>query len=446
MTTTTSFTEQVLAIVCKPEAVAAMKSGGACPSFIETISLKTPPDITSTSLSTLEPVLCSTPVEGEIVPPIQAKHGQRSPWGNWTYINYADMPAPSLDTYIRRRSMFFNLLPKLVNKRAAELAPALLEMERRYNKQPGARTEIHELAAPGWHEYLKSVGVNPSTFRTWKRGYALKRLEAMVVDPTKPKPVRNSGGNGGGGGSTRSTAVDSPDSGDAIMRKAAIRLAKIMTNPLLTQDEKMQQATYRAEEYLEAEASGNYTVDPSEPDAEHNPITPGLSPMTVPVPALKDANEALLEAAFAAATTAANKVVEIDIKARFYPVLTFYSGRHTIKFAQMLKARGLRGSSHRGKTGYALSSTHRSDALIGTAFAKEYRTCVYPNADGSYPTRRDVYFATPAYKTFEEAWEFVKGFDDALPDLHIEYGVFFEGDDFGGTLHLCGEPEPSHGG
>jgi len=62
------------------------------------------------------------------------------------------------------------------------LYPALLEMESRYEKQQGARSDLHEVLAQTWHKYLVSVGLKPGTFRMWKSRMvaALKQLEEVT--------------------------------------------------------------------------------------------------------------------------------------------------------------------------------------------------------------------------------------------------------------------------
>lgn len=100
VTTTTSFTEQVLAIMCKPEAVAAMKSGGVCPSFIERISQHIPLDVSNTTdvaneRETLEREIddkateiigqFSSRIEYELLPLLYRMRGllPHGEWGNW---------------------------------------------------------------------------------------------------------------------------------------------------------------------------------------------------------------------------------------------------------------------------------------------------------------------------------------------------------------------------
>jgi hypothetical protein len=221
-----------------------------------------------------------------------------------------------------------------------------------------------------------------------------------------------------------------------------------------------------AEAALEANQMKHVVSETTEQDEGtiHGPvvthsITPALTPLTVaPAPIVneplgiltgdpaqreklvelaraerQDANEILLNAAYAAAITAANAVNETDINARFHPVLVFYTNRQTIKFGRMLKAKGVESYSHRGRTCYGLSS-------MGYL-------CV-----GAHE-RKDI--STPAYRTYEEAWAYAKGFAEALPNLDIAYGVTFKGDEriwedgtngCYATLIMRNEPAQTHGG
>lgn len=84
------------------------------------------------------------------------------------------------------------------------LYPALCELETRYDKKPGARTDLHpeQELGMGWHQYLRSVGVNPTSFRSRKSREALKAVNALLLpapelpeeEPeTKPKKCGHCG-------------------------------------------------------------------------------------------------------------------------------------------------------------------------------------------------------------------------------------------------------------
>src|ERR1017187_2304180 len=87
------------------------------------------------------------------------------------YPKYTEMPTLKLDAYIKNRLEECYKASHTFTQRAAQLLPALLETESRFNKQQGARSDLHELKVQTWHEYLKSLGVNPSTFRGWKSDF-----------------------------------------------------------------------------------------------------------------------------------------------------------------------------------------------------------------------------------------------------------------------------------
>ena len=97
------------------------------------------------------------------------------------------MESSKLDVFIRDRVPEVLRLHKLFHSRVYELVSALLEMKSRFENQ-GARNDLHELKVTGWHDYLESIGVNPSTFRTWKHRTETKQLVA-IVDP--PAPATN---------------------------------------------------------------------------------------------------------------------------------------------------------------------------------------------------------------------------------------------------------------
>jgi hypothetical protein len=55
------------------------------------------------------------------------------------------------------------------SRRASETYPALMELERRYEKLPGNRTDLGEgFGDMGWYDFLKSCGVTPGSYRVWK--------------------------------------------------------------------------------------------------------------------------------------------------------------------------------------------------------------------------------------------------------------------------------------
>jgi predicted small secreted protein len=147
------------------------------------------------------PVLRATQVEGEVgekKPVASAGPGARGltlgkdrDAGN--YRNYAKMESSKLDVFIRDRVPEVLRLHKLFHSRVYELVSALLEIKSRFKNQ-GVRNDLHELKVAGWHDYLKSIGVNPSTFRTWKHRTETKQLVAIV---DRPAPATNRKGSVG---------------------------------------------------------------------------------------------------------------------------------------------------------------------------------------------------------------------------------------------------------
>ena len=78
------------------------------------------------------------------------------------------LSAVELDAYIQSRALRCSKHVAGFRRRATELYTALIEMERRYNKQQGARSDLHELPAETWTQYVESSGISPATFRKWK--------------------------------------------------------------------------------------------------------------------------------------------------------------------------------------------------------------------------------------------------------------------------------------
>jgi hypothetical protein len=89
---------------------------------------------------------------------------------------YAKMSTGKLDGYIRTQNKKCAKQYQTFARNADELYFALAEMEQRFNKKCGARTDIKKLGVPGWHEYLESRGVKPDAFRQWKHRRALQAL------------------------------------------------------------------------------------------------------------------------------------------------------------------------------------------------------------------------------------------------------------------------------
>lgn len=94
---------------------------------------------------------------------------------------YTSMATRQLDALIQLRFSQCSKLYAGFTRHADELYRALLEMESRFRKQERVRTDLKELKAQGWHQYLESRGVKPATFRKWKQ----RKLQSLV-GPLEP--------------------------------------------------------------------------------------------------------------------------------------------------------------------------------------------------------------------------------------------------------------------
>jgi hypothetical protein len=66
---------------------------------------------------------------------------------------------------------------------ATKLLPALMEKERRFEKQLGVRNDLKGVKVGGWEDYLKRLGLNPGTYRKWKSRFrceAVKQLHDLI--------------------------------------------------------------------------------------------------------------------------------------------------------------------------------------------------------------------------------------------------------------------------
>lgn len=95
----------------------------------------------------------------------------------------ADLSSVELDAYIKDRASRCERHVTGFARRVSELYLALLEMEGRYNKQQGARTDLKELPAQTWTEYVEASGVNPDAYRKWKSrmNAATKQLDTVIT-------------------------------------------------------------------------------------------------------------------------------------------------------------------------------------------------------------------------------------------------------------------------
>jgi len=95
----------------------------------------------------------------------------------------SDLSSVELDAYIKDRARRCERHVAGFTRRVSELYLALLEMEGRFNKQQGARTDLKELHAQTWTEYVEASGANPDAYRKWKSrmNAATKQLDTVVT-------------------------------------------------------------------------------------------------------------------------------------------------------------------------------------------------------------------------------------------------------------------------
>jgi uncharacterized damage-inducible protein DinB len=109
----------------------------------------------------------------------------------------ADLTSVELDALIKDRAKRCERHVAGFARRVSELYLALFEMEGRYTKQQGARTDLKELPAQTWTDYVEASGVSPDAYRKWKSrmNESMKLLGGMVSS--------DSNGKGGKGGASR---------------------------------------------------------------------------------------------------------------------------------------------------------------------------------------------------------------------------------------------------
>jgi hypothetical protein len=122
------------------------------------------------------------------------------------------------------------------------LVPVLMELENRYEKQIGSRTDLHGAIKPGWHAYLRSLAINPGTYRMWKSRAHLSQLKSLILPPPTEKP-------------------DPPDppehkieNGAQIMAEAGMQLASTLLDPTLPEPKLIKKAKSMPKEMQESAA------------------------------------------------------------------------------------------------------------------------------------------------------------------------------------------------
>lgn len=177
-------------------------------------------------------------------------------------VSFRTMTCLQLREYVEYRSVRCNAHIEGFRRRWTELYPALLEAEARYNKQQGARTDLHDLKEPGFHEFLASVGVPPGTYRSWKSriAAAMKQL-GEVVGPTEA-------GRGRKGRTARRRRSPAPASASAAVTEAEKNLveAKTKFGPL-AEGGNPQAKAYLAE-YEQAHAKAVAATEATETETE----------------------------------------------------------------------------------------------------------------------------------------------------------------------------------
>jgi len=121
------------------------------------------------------------------------------------------------------------------------LVPVLMELENRYNKQIGSRTDLHGAITPGWHAYLRSLGVNPGTYRVWKSRAHLSQLKTLILPPPKKRAKRVD--------SRKESAIEN---GAQIMAEAGMSLASILLDISRPEAKRVKEAMHLAAEMREA--------------------------------------------------------------------------------------------------------------------------------------------------------------------------------------------------
>jgi hypothetical protein len=121
--------------------------------------------------------------------------------------DFTNIPSTYIRTYIKRGMVECADLYGKLSSKWSDIYAAACEVERRFEKRPGARNDVNELRVTGWEEFLEECGIKPATFRKWRQraAAAIKPLESFV-DPPKPngaKPAPRPKGK-----KSRSTASD----------------------------------------------------------------------------------------------------------------------------------------------------------------------------------------------------------------------------------------------
>ena len=164
----------------------------------------------------------------------------------------ADLTSAELDAYIKDRAVRCERHVAGFARRVSELYLALFEMEGRFNKQQGARTDLKELPAQTWTEYVEASGASPDAYRKWK---------SRMNDP-----MRLLGGMVGNGGSKSDGA--SRQKGSTAVAEAAKNLAEVKEKLGSAADSENEQAKVIIGQYEKEYADA--VAKAAEPDNKTN--------------------------------------------------------------------------------------------------------------------------------------------------------------------------------
>ena len=106
----------------------------------------------------------------------------------------ADLTSVELDAYIKDKAIRCQRHVAGFARRVSELYLALFEMEGRFKKQQGARTDLKELTAKTWTKYVEGSGANYDAYRKCKS----RMNESMeLLGGTVSSDSNSKGGKGG---------------------------------------------------------------------------------------------------------------------------------------------------------------------------------------------------------------------------------------------------------
>jgi hypothetical protein len=173
----------------------------------------------------------------------------------------ADLTSVELDGYIKDKAIRCQRHVAGFARRSAELYLGLYEMEGRFNKQQGARTDLNELTAKTWTEYVEGSGANYDAYRKWKSrmNESMKLLGGMV------SPDSASNGKGGKGGASHKKV--SP-----TVAEAANNLAEVKKKLGSAADSENEQAKAIIGQYEKAYADAVAKAGESGSPAKEKPL------------------------------------------------------------------------------------------------------------------------------------------------------------------------------